>query len=326
MPRTFAASLAVAVLASAAPAGAEPVRVATWNIEHLRAENATGAVPRDDADYAALGALAEELDADIVALQEVDGPAAAARVFDPVEYAFFFSDRNNPQRTGFAVRRGIEVVADEDFTALALDGSVRRGTDITVRVGGQDVRLLSVHLKSSCFDDDLDADNRHCRKLKQQVPILEGWIDERTREGVPFVVLGDFNRRFDAEGDEFFPEIDDGEPAGLDLIRVTEGLTSECLGGRFPVYIDHIVLDEQAAAFLIPGSFLQVDISEEAEEAFRLSDHCPIAVDLDVVGPGEPDVRARARALFDEIRALVRETNEKVDELNRLIPELRDGR
>ena len=234
-----------------------------------------GAVKRIDADYEALAVLAQELNADIVALQEVDGPPAAARVFDPQKYNFFFSDRNDVQRTGFAVRKGIEVVADEDFTVLALDGSVRRGTDITVKVGGQHLRLLSVHLKSRCFEKPLDTDNRHCRKLAAQLPILEDWIDRRTAEEVPFVVLGDFNRRFDAAGDTFFPEIDDGAPPPLDLVRAIEGEESRCLGGRFPRYIDHIVLDEQVAPMLVQGSFEQIQITEADEQRFALSDHCP---------------------------------------------------
>lgn len=311
------------LLAFASLACAEVIKIAAWNIEHLRAENNVGSVKRTDADYEALAVLAEELDADIIALQEVDGPAAAERVFDPREYDFFFSDRNNVQRTGFAVRKGIEVVADEDFTELALDGSVRRGTDITVKVGDQRLRLLSVHLKSRCFDKPLTTDDRHCKKLAAQLAILEDWIDQRTAEGVPFIVLGDFNRRFDADGDTFFLEIDDGDPAPLDLVRAIEGVESECLGGRFPLYIDHIVLDEQAAPMLVPGSFEQIEITEADEQDFALSDHCPIAVRLNLVQAGGPTPGEAAEQLFNEIRAPVTETNEKVEQLHQLIPALK---
>ena len=66
-------------------------------------------------------------------------------------------------------------------------------------LGGQPLRLLSVHLKSFCHQDDLDnvsaSDNTDCGKLKRQIPILESWIEARAQEGVPLVVLGDFNRR-----------------------------------------------------------------------------------------------------------------------------------
>lgn len=312
------------LLAFASLASADIVKVATWNIEHLRAENNVGAVKRSEADYEALAVLAAELDADIVALQEVDGPAAAARVFPSSEYDFFFSDRHNVQRTGFAVRKDIEVIADDDFLALALDGSVRRGTDITVKIGDQPLRLLSVHLKSRCFDDPLDTDNRHCGKLAAQLPILEDWIDERTEEDIPFIVLGDFNRRFDVPGEGFYAEIDDADPPPLDLVRAIEGVESECLGGRFPLYIDHIILDEQAAPMMIAGSFEQIQITEADEEQFALSDHCPIAVRLNVVSAGGPTPEEEAEELFNAIRELVGETQAKVEQLHELIPALKE--
>lgn len=319
--RFFLLIVALAVLSG--PVRAETIKITTWNIEHLRAENNRGNVRRDDGDFAALARYAAELDADVIALQEVDGPEAAARVFNPGEYDFFFSDRNNPQRTGFAVRKGLNVTRDEDFTDLALGDSLRRGKDITIQFGEQEVRFLNVHLKSFCFDNPLGSNNRNCRRLNQQVPFLETWIDERTAEGTPFVVLGDFNRRFDAPGDDFFPEIDDGDPRPLDLVRVNEGLTSECGGGRFPVFIDHLILDEQAAQFFEQDSFEQLVFTEEDEDEFRLSDHCPISASMNISGEGGPGPAERAEELFTEIRALVQEMNQRVDELDSLMPLLR---
>ena len=287
--------LIAACFVLAAPARAEPVEIATWNIEHLRAETGIGAVKRTEADFAALRAAALMLDADIVALQEVDGPEAAARVFPPEEYAFYFSGRNNPQRTGFAVRRGLVVYQNPDLETLGLGGDLRHGADITVDLDGTGIRLLSVHLKSGCWETPLTGGDRDCVRLAQQVPALEAWIDARTVEGVPFAVLGDFNRRFDkdehlAPGDSLWREIDDGDPAGLDLVRANAGRISACEGGRYPDYIDHLVLDEQAAAWIVPGSFEQVLLlAPTPEAAARLSDHCPISVQIDpVIAPSEP--------------------------------------
>jgi exonuclease III len=291
--------LAAALFVTVAAAGthAETIRIATWNIEHLRAQNGAGFVKRDTEDYEALARYAAELNADVIALQEVEGPDAAARVFNPDEYQFFFSHRNDVQNTGFAVRKSLTVTQNPDFEALSLGDSVRRGTDITVQVGETQIRMLSVHLKSGCFQDGLFVDRggnisgsgNACGKLAQQVPVLEQWIDARAGEGVPFVVLGDWNRRFDSVGDVFFPEIDDAEPANADLARVTEGRQSECLNGAFPLYIDHIVFDLQASKFALPTSFTQVEYTDEDMDAFRLSDHCPIAVNLDIqtVEPSE---------------------------------------
>ena len=59
------------------------------------------------ADYASLRHYAATLAADIVALQEVDGPEAAALVFPGYDYCF--STRAHTQKNGFAIRRGAAV-------------------------------------------------------------------------------------------------------------------------------------------------------------------------------------------------------------------------
>jgi hypothetical protein len=79
-------------------------RIATWNIAWLNAADDSGTVGREAADYDRLAEYATRLDADIVALQEVDGPATAKRVFPESEYEFRFSERNSVQRVGFAIR------------------------------------------------------------------------------------------------------------------------------------------------------------------------------------------------------------------------------
>lgn len=220
------------------------------------------------------------------------------------------------------MRNRLNVTRDEDFIALALGDTLRRSKDVTIQLGEQEIRFLNVHLKSFCFDNPLGSNNRNCRRLNQQVPFLEAWIDERTAEGIPFIILGDFNRSFDQPGDDFFPEIDDGQPRPLDLIRVNEALTSECSGGRFPVFIDHLILDEQVAPLIVPDSFEQLVFTEQDEDEFRLSDHCPISASLIVQGGGGLTPAEKADELFADIRALVQETNQRLDELSSLLPPL----
>jgi endonuclease/exonuclease/phosphatase family metal-dependent hydrolase len=264
-------------------AAAETIKVATWNIENLTEES------RTVAELSMMADLVDILDADVIALQEVDGPEAARLIFDPAEYEFHFSSQNNPQRTGFAIRRGLAFTANPDFEELDV-GGVRRGTDLTVMLDGQPLRLLSVHLKSFCHEDDLDdvspGDDTHCGRLKQQIPILESWIEERAQEGVPLVVLGDFNRRFNIAGDDMWRELDDGDP---DLTKHTEGLTSACLNAQFPDYIDHIVTDTQATGLVRSGSFEQVLFTTvDPGGQANLSDHCPIAVTFETDGTIQP--------------------------------------
>jgi hypothetical protein len=237
--------------------------------------------------------------------QEVDGPEAARLIFDPNEYEFHFSSQDNPQRTGFAIRRGLVFTANPDFEELDIRG-VRRGTDLTVMLDGQPLRLLSVHLKSFCHEDDLDdvspSDDTHCARLKRQIPILESWIEARAQEGVPLVVLGDFNRRFNIAGDDMWRELDDGEP---DLANHTEGLTSACLNAQFPEYIDHIVTDTQATGLVRSGSFEQLLFT--TVDPGGQADHCPISVVFETIGPTEGDAITVLLERLDSVQAELEE-------------------
>jgi endonuclease/exonuclease/phosphatase family metal-dependent hydrolase len=132
------------------------LKLASWNIAWLTPRTALlprDRPPRERADIARLAEYARRLDADIVALQEVDGPEAAAQVLDPKAYAFYFPEEDDLQRSGFAIRRGLRVIHNPDLAALDLNPaaqrSLRRGTDVTVEAGGARLRLLSLHLKAA---------------------------------------------------------------------------------------------------------------------------------------------------------------------------------
>ena len=270
--------------------GASPrvLKVATWNLEWLNAESGSGTVRRTDVDYARLRQYAERLAADVIAVQEIDGEEALRRVFDDAVYDYHVASQSGVQRTGFAYRSGLRVTRNPDYAALDV-GGVRVGTDLSVLVNGRSLRLLSVHLKSGCFDEPLSTAGNDCTKLAEQLPLLEQWVDARAAENVPFLVLGDFNRRM-RTGEAFYSELDDGDPPSADLTLVTDGRSSRCWGGEFADFIDHIVVSRDAAAWLVAGSFTQQDY-DAADGAFKatLSDHCPLAISI---APGVTRTRA----------------------------------
>ncbi|MEL6223453.1 MAG: endonuclease/exonuclease/phosphatase family protein [Cyanobacteria bacterium J06627_8] len=300
-------------------ATAETVKLATWNIEHLRATTNAGPNPRTEADYERLADYVQQLDADIIAFQEVEGTEAAARIFEDTDYNIFISRRDHPMQTGFAVREGIDVTQNPDLEALDVtdQGDLRHGTDITVTVNGEEIRMLSIHLKAFCFDKPLDDSSNDCVRLNEQLSVLESWIDARATTETPFVVLGDFNRRLNVAGDEFWVEIDDADPANADLTNSTDGLISQCWDSQFPEYIDHIVTDRITSEWVVPDSFQQIVFTEPIGQQEQLSDHCPIAITLDV--PEEED------GLIDSILSGPRqEILERIEEIERELDELRD--
>ncbi|MET0284589.1 MAG: endonuclease/exonuclease/phosphatase family protein [Polyangiales bacterium] len=261
------------------------LKVASWNLEWLHRANGMGPVKRGDADYARLRAYAERLQADVIAFQEVDGVEAARRVFDPARYQLHAAARGDTQRTGFAVRKGVTLELHPDYDALDR-GNLRAGADVTIRKGELTLRLLSVHLKSGCFDAPLAGAQSACQKLAEQLPVLEAWIDARGRERVAAVVLGDFNRRlFGRKAEPFWAQLDDADPPDSDLWSPTEGQRSTCWSGEHPDFIDHIVLNVPAKRASIAESFemFQYDASDNGKRGV-LSDHCPIALTFEATG------------------------------------------
>lgn len=297
MQRLFA-SIAVAALLSGC-AGTLPVstpeaplKVASWNLEHLAARDGQGCRPREEADYALLRRHADALGADVIAFQEVENRAAAERVFDPAKYEVVMSTRPESARgpecrglpgrhiqnqaVGFAIRKGVVWSRNADLSALALGNpNLRWGVDVTV-TRGRPLRLLAVHLKSGCNSGRAPTDP-DCPVLFEQGPVLETWIDDRARTGEGFVVLGDWNRRLASRGDAFLAEINDGEPAGAALTLAGGGRQANCKA-RYREFIDFIVLGTKAAERLEPGSF--EEYVYDAPEAEHPSDHCPISVRL----------------------------------------------
>jgi hypothetical protein len=75
---------------------------------------------------------------------------------------------------------------------------------------GKTIQLMSVHLKSGCFESSITSSA--CTKLMEQVPILENWMDTAANGPVSFILLGDFNRRFNLPGDTVWAELDDASP------------------------------------------------------------------------------------------------------------------
>jgi endonuclease/exonuclease/phosphatase family metal-dependent hydrolase len=315
-PRAFLALPLVFVAGFAGAAPAE-LKIATWNLEWFMTPETMRALtpactpadaPRDGArrtvpcdvahelarsheDIAALRRHARALDADIVALQEVDGVEAARLVFP--EHQFCFSGRSAVQNNGFAIRRGLPFSCAPDLFDLSMKDDVRRGVELRVFPGtAQEMRFLSVHLKSGCSRDALDSPRPNCAVLADQVPVLERWIDTQAMEKKPFAVLGDFNRdlRREPPGVSLWAELDDADPPAADLVNTASGqafqncMPSQTFGG----FIDYIVLGRQMARGLVENSFGRALFRPKDALRRKLSDHCPVFIRLRVADASQP--------------------------------------
>lgn len=303
--------LFTAVGCAAASSPPSQLKIATWNLEWLMTPETLRALtpaclpadaPRDGArravpcnvsqelarsheDIRALRKHARRLDADVIALQEVDGEDAARLVFEG--YRFCFSSRVAVQNNGFAIRRGLPYACGPELTELSLDDDVRRGVELRLFPGTpQEIRLLSVHLKSGCSRDPLNSTRPNCIQLASQVHTLERWAESQARANIPFALLGDFNRdlRREPPGPSLWADLDDGDPPASDLVNTAEGKEFQnCSPAQtFSGYIDYIILGRQMARGLVEDSFGRALFRPKDALRRKLSDHCPVFIRLRV--------------------------------------------
>lgn len=297
----------------ATPPGARHLKLATWNLEWLMTpagfnalkggcvpaeaprRSARRSIPCDVAadlersatDIAGLARYARELDADVIALQEVDGANAARQVFP--RHEFCFTGGPAVQNTGFAIRRGVPYRCGEDLAALSLGDSVRRGATLTLFPGTpRELHLLAVHLKSGCARGQLDAREYSCARLARQGPALRAWLGHEAASGARYAVLGDFNRDLLADGAAERADGSGGlwaqlqEAAGGGLLNTAQGQPyRNCrIGQPHRGYIDYILLGGGLKNSIVPGSFERLTYSATDAWRLKLSDHCPVAVVL----------------------------------------------
>ncbi|HVY15566.1 MAG TPA: endonuclease/exonuclease/phosphatase family protein [Rhodopila sp.] len=265
-------------------ARAAELKVATWNLDWLTLRQAgdpdlpSDVTPRTPEDFDRLARYARKLNPDVAALEEVDGYAAVEKLFPRQDYSIHLTHDHVVQRVAIVVRRGLHYDVNPDLTGLA-EHHLRSGADITLHLGDQELRILAVHLKKGCREVPVPRmRSRACRELREQLGPLTAWIAARKQEGVPFLVLGDFNRWMD-RSDTFLAALDQAAP----LVRATAGRSSPCWGGES--FIDHILAGGPARDWMQPAT-LRVMVYQETGREWqdRLSDHCPVSVRL--VTPG----------------------------------------
>ena len=268
------------------------LKLVSWNIEHLADEIGKGCKPRSEQDFQALKTYAATLDADVIALQEIQSEKALSRVFPSSDWRYVVSSRpdneayecrghdglfSTPQRTAFVIRKGIDFEANDDFKALALDNpGLRYGTSISIN-GGQ-LALLNVHMKSGCFVSDYRTkDKKSCLTYQQQAPILERWVNTKVDKKQAFAVLGDFNHRLVDKCNQYWQELSKENGKSL-LVSSMQNLQS--CHPKYKAPIDHIITGPISTQWIVDGSQKVDAFGQQGELSYEqmLSDHCPISV------------------------------------------------
>lgn len=303
---------AIAVAMFATAPSADELVIGAWNIADLHHLEGAEARPgigtrRDTEDFDSLIKYAnlfgrDGTAADLIALQEIGTEEGAYRIFPSADYQVLMSQRyfddgadGGDIYTAIAIRResGIEVVRQEDLMGLAIADSAgystRAGAAALLEYEGQQFWFLSVHLKSSCSHvENADTSLRDdCQLLWKQMDPLVGWIEARQSEGIPFIIAGDFNRRFRQfqNAGPVWEVINGGDLNEPWLTQHPESVTRKCptRKGSSTQPIDWILLDASIADWFVEGSFWERRFERSDVEASgrKLSDHCPISISID---------------------------------------------
>lgn len=277
-----------------AAARAEPLTIATYNVENYTLANrmVEGVYrkdyPKPEAQKDALRAVIRQLDADVLALQEIGGPAFLLELQRDLrtagmhyEHAVTLEAEDRARMVAVLSRRPLEGVTRHDDLTFNLDGDtvrVRRGLlEVRIGSGAGEVTLFVVHLKSR--HTERPEDPGAARQRAGEAVAVRDRVLLRFPEPAHarFLIVGDFNdgrtaRPVRAMLDRGRTKISHWLPAGDGRGHVwTHFFRREDSYAR----VDHAL----ASPGLMPG--VRDARIHDSPEADRASDHRPLVVVLE---------------------------------------------
>lgn len=156
--------------------------------------------------------VAANLNLDVLAFQEVTGREAVKAILPNggADYDFCDFSGYKVQRMVIAVRKALGPISEcavRDELSLPFNAEKDRprpGLSGVIQIDGKPLRIMTVHLKSSCVSPleqpsterpergRLEGNDDACLILQKQVVPLEAWLDAGSH--VPTLLMGDFNR------------------------------------------------------------------------------------------------------------------------------------
>ena len=269
------------------------LKVATWNVEHLAYPIDTGCKPRSPAELTAMRSYITDVNADIFALQEVASKQAVQNLFPEENWQVFMSPRENSetfscrktgntstqQKLAFAVRKGLKVNDVQGLSAFSLNRpGLRYALQIEIQTSFGEISLLNVHLKSGCFVDNYSrADSESCKVFSKQAPILDLWVEEKERQNIPYMVLGDFNHRLSAPYNHLTQQLFTNSDASDSSLQNTSADLIGC-HPYYPAPIDSVFIGGMANNTISYQT--QFHKFENMQVKSMLSDHCALTLKL----------------------------------------------
>jgi endonuclease/exonuclease/phosphatase family metal-dependent hydrolase len=258
----------------------DDICVATLNIAWL-GDGKNDRLDREEEDYKNIANVISQVEADFIALQEIENDEAIKRVLAYLPQYDYFIDDSGSQNVGIIFSKELEVEVLDIYTPLLTGNKrLRPGLWARVKKGNFDFYAMVVHFKStSRFDEGEEGKERSRGIRKKQAEIINKWADSLLTNGKEqdLIILGDFN---DSPLKKRYNTLNRINSKKLEFITADlQSCKFEKLKG-----IDHLLVTASAKQRLIPKSIGIYNLHKAYKKniAAQISDHCPVFARFDI--------------------------------------------
>jgi endonuclease/exonuclease/phosphatase family metal-dependent hydrolase len=254
------------------------ITIGTFNIAWL-GDGLDDKEPRTKDDIRNINQVITAINADILALQEIENSKAIQNIVDTTKYNIFISSYPKEQKTALIISKKIQVLNTYQLDAISLGNEdLRPGLVAYCKHNGYDFFVGSFHFKStSRYDDTPFKKSRSFDIRKEQSLILVDEIKKLIldKKDEDVILLGDFNDN---------PSKNNSNITALENDEF-DFLTSDMMSCKYSIWksIDHIIVSKPIKNKVVASTLAMIDINTmfDENEAKKVSDHCPIIVKID---------------------------------------------
>lgn len=260
--------------------------IGTFNIEWM-GDGIGDRVVRTDADHLRIADIIIKSGADVLGVQEIENERALKLILRYLDgYDGFVTEAGSQQRVGVIYRKGVQVEKVGEYRPLQLEmgDTLRPGLVVKCRKGSFDWLQMVVHLKSTSRFDSTQQMREESRMLRsRQAGVIQAWTDSVLAAGgeQDVIITGDWND---------FPLRQ--REATLDAVTTKNTLTfltkelKSCSNPKWYV-IDHVVVSTSVMRRYHSGTERTENVRAylDAQEVEKVSDHCPVVAQFDVIAP-----------------------------------------
>jgi len=170
--------------------------ILSWNIEHFRepAKKTPSTVKRYRERVARIVAQLKKLDADVMALYEIEGSEAFKNLKDHFPgYQFHITEGPQVQEILVAVRGGINAFFTQKVEFKSGGTHLRPGALLTISKGGKEYPILFLHTKSGNDPKGFGLRDDMLTRALEFKKVLDKAAQKNSNQNANYLFLGDLN-------------------------------------------------------------------------------------------------------------------------------------